>query len=126
MRSAQSSGRPKSGKSADRQRPAAEPAPGRTGPWPRLNRRPCCAVLNPAAELAPGDGLDHVHAVVAVVEAGNVREILAAGVAEDLLHLAGDLLQRLDAVGRAAGVDDRDRLHTVTAQLFNALTRRGQ
>src|SRR5690606_38874077 len=54
---------------------------------------------DPAFQLAPDDGLDHRHAVVAHVEARDMGEILAAGMGEDLAHLAVDLLQRLDAVG---------------------------
>jgi hypothetical protein len=52
-----------------------------------------------ALQLAPHHGLDHPHARLAVVEAGDRGKVLAAGVVEIFGVLAGDLFERFQAVG---------------------------
>ena len=61
----------------------------------------------PARQLAPGDRLDHAQAILAVVEAGQRGELLAAGGLEIAGVLDADLLQRLQAVGGEAGRERR-------------------
>src|SRR5262245_49532729 len=64
--------------------------------------------LEPAFEL-PLDQVDEqLDSARAVVEAGNVAELLPAVLVEDFLVLLGDLLERLDAIGGKAGRDDGD------------------
>jgi hypothetical protein len=57
---------------------------------------------DPALKFAADDGLDHFHAAIAVVEAGNVGELLAAILVEDLACFAGDFLKRFKAIGDEA------------------------
>ena len=63
-------------------------------------------LTDPALKLAQHQLADHVHAGIAVVQAGNGGKLLAAIVPEDLGILLRDLLQRLQAIGREAGRDD--------------------
>src|SRR5579884_3763621 len=67
--------------------------------------------LNPALELAHDHVADDRHAALTVVEAGDVREILAPRPAENLGVLDGDLFQGLETVGREAGRDDDQVAH---------------
>src|ERR1700754_2093079 len=50
---------------------------------------------DPALQLAQHQLADHVHAAVAVVQAGDGGEVFAAGVLENLGVLLGDFFQRL-------------------------------
>ena len=52
---------------------------------------------------------------------GHVREMLAAVMQEDLAALHRDLLQRLQAVGDEAGIDDRDPLHALAGEPLDRL-----
>src|SRR5690606_19812425 len=70
----------------------------------------------PAAELAPHQMLQQFHARRAVVEAGKRRELLTAMLAEEFRVLDGDLLERLDAVGREAGRDHGEAPHALVAE----------
>ena len=56
------------------------------------------AESNPTRKLAANQRLNHRHAIVAVVQAGYVAEIPAAGMAEYFGRLDGDLLKRFNAV----------------------------
>ena len=56
-------------------------------------------------------------AAFAVVEAGDEAEFLSAVLEEDVLGLASDLFQCLDAVGGEARRDDGDPFHAVTREL---------
>src|SRR5690606_5711218 len=76
-------------------------------------RRPAPLVLrglDPAAEFLADHGLQHVHAAVAVVEAGDIGVLLAPRLLELLAAGDGKLLQRLDAVDREGRRDDGDLL----------------
>src|SRR5262245_7886960 len=76
---------------------------------------------DPAFKLAPDHAHEHGDAVIAVVEAGDVAELLAAVIEEDLLVLHGDFAERLDAIGGEAGRDDGDPLHSVARQRLYCL-----
>src|SRR5882757_4307649 len=64
----------------------------------RSSRRFMAHPSDPALKLAQHQGADHVHAGIAVIEAGDRRKLLAAIVLEDFGILLRDLLQRLQAV----------------------------
>ena len=72
-----------------------------------LWRGPYCAA-QPTFKLAGEQGAQHRHAVVAVVEAGQIGEIAAAGGEEGLAAANRQLLQRLQAIGGEARREDRD------------------
>src|SRR5215210_2352480 len=92
-------------------------------PSPELCRGPLLAVENsdPALELALDDVADDAHALVAVVEAGQIGESLAAVRLEIVPVLAVELLQRLEAIGREAGRDDREALDAALRQRRHGL-----
>src|SRR4051794_19936349 len=77
--------------------------------------------LDPALELAQHQRSDHIHAGVAVVEAGNRGKLLAAIVLEDLGILLRDLLQRLEAVGGKTRRDHRDAARALFRQTLHGL-----
>ena len=70
------------------------------------------------------EALDEVDVRIAVVEAGDVAEPLAAGVHEDLAVLALDLLQRLEAVGGEGGRDHRHFAHPAGGKRLHRLVDR--
>lgn len=74
--------------------------------------------LQPAPQLAPHHGLDHVHAGGAVIEAGDIGEFLAARRQEALLAAHGDFFQRLDAVGVEGRGKNSDLLLALARQRF--------
>src|SRR5262245_11786409 len=77
--------------------------------------------LDPALKL-PLDQVDEqLDSARAVVEAGNVAELLPAMRPEDFLVLLGDLFERLDAIGGEAGRDDGDALDPRPRQGFDRL-----
>src|SRR5262249_45558927 len=80
--------------------------------------------LHPALELAQHQVLDHPHAGLAVVEARDVGEILAAGALEVVRVLDRDLLQRLEAIGRKAGRDHGEILDPLAGQTLDGPVRR--
>jgi hypothetical protein len=65
---------------------------------------------DPALQLAPHDGLDHLHARWTVIEAGNVGEVLAAIFMEQFACFTSDFLKRFEAVGDKSGIDDGNPL----------------
>src|SRR4029453_3390951 len=76
---------------------------------------------DPAFEL-PLDQVDEqLDSARAVVEAGNVAELLPAMLVEDFLVLLGDLFERLDTVGGEAGRDDGDAFDPRPRQSFHRL-----
>src|SRR5690606_1698773 len=77
--------------------------------------------LDPAGEFAPDHRLDDRHALVAVVQAGDMRELFAAGIDEFLAYLAIDLVERLDAVGGKTRVHHGDPPDPVMRQLLDRL-----
>src|SRR5919112_1442319 len=81
--------------------------------------------LQPAFELPLHDVADHPHAILAVVEAGQVGELLAAVVHEDLAILPIELLEGFEAVGREARRDDRHALDAALGQGLHGLVRVG-
>src|ERR1041384_5942266 len=87
--------------------PAARPLP--RAPVSRARKRAGSRAY-PALQLAPHDMRNHRHAGFAVVEAGNRGEVLAPRVVENLGVFAGDLLQRLEAIGGKSGRHDREIL----------------
>ena len=62
--------------------------------------------LDPALQLALDNVQQHADAAIAVVEAGDEGEVLAAMLKEDLLVLLGDLFERLEAIGGEARRDE--------------------
>src|SRR5688572_9207883 len=62
--------------------------------------------LYPTLKLALDQMHEHLDAVLAVIETGDVAEPLAAMFKEDLPVLLRDLLQRLQAIGDEARRDD--------------------
>src|SRR5262249_46657085 len=75
----------------------------------------------PAFQLALDHMQEHADAAVAVVEAGDEGEVLAAVLEKDLLVLLGDLLERLEAIGGKARRDDGKPLHAVACQCLDRL-----
>src|SRR4029077_11378984 len=59
--------------------------------------------------------------MLTVVQAGNVGELLAAMMFENLGIFLRDFLERLQAVGRKPGRYDRNPPHTVLGQSFHGL-----
>jgi len=78
------------------------PAPAHDPPTPGPHPSRRSPTLYPAGKLALDQMDEHAYAALAVVEAGDVAEPLAAMLEEDLLVLLGDLLERLDAIGGKA------------------------
>src|SRR5262245_18007128 len=77
--------------------------------------------LDPAFQL-PLDQVDEqLDSARAVVEAGNVAELLPAMLVEDFLILLGDLFERLDAIGGEVGRDNGDAFDPRTRQSFHRL-----
>src|ERR1700677_1278701 len=72
---------------------------------------------DPALKLAQHQLANHVHAGVAVVEAGDRRELLTAIVLKYLGVLLRDFFQRFQAIGGEAGRDDGDAAHAVLGKL---------
>src|SRR4051812_38530135 len=70
----------------------------------------------PALQLPLDDVPDDPHAVRAVVEAGQVREGLAAVMHEDLPVLDVELLEGLEAIGREARGHEGDAFHSALGQ----------
>src|ERR1700733_10559909 len=82
---------------------------------------PKSQLSNPALKFAQNQLTDHVHAGVAVVQAGNRCELLAAIVPEDLGVLLRDFLQRFQAIGGEPGRDDGDAAHAVLGEVGDGL-----
>src|SRR6202041_2233736 len=76
---------------------------------------------DPALKFAQHQLTDHVHAGVAVVQAGDCRELLAAIVPEDLGVLLRDFFQGFQAIGGEPGRDDGDAAHAVLGELGDGL-----
>src|SRR3954453_18074164 len=64
----------------------------------------------PPLQLAPHDVLDHAQPEVAVVQAGNMGELLASPGAEGFGGKNRDLLQRFQAIADEARIEDRHPL----------------
>src|SRR5262245_7387355 len=77
--------------------------------------------LDPAFALPLDQVNEQLDSSRAVVEAGNVAELLTAMRAEDFLVLLGDLLERLDAIGGKAGRDDGDAFDPRPRQALHRL-----
>src|SRR6476620_3936954 len=77
--------------------------------------------LEPALQLALDNMQKHADAAIAVVEAGDVGEVLAAVRKKDLLVLLGDLFERLEAIGGKARRENSDPLHTIAGQRLDGL-----
>src|SRR5262245_57548408 len=77
--------------------------------------------LDPAFEFPLDQVNEQPDSALAVVEAGNVTELLPAMHAEDFLVLLGDLFERLDAIGGEAGRDNGDAFDTRPRQGFHRL-----
>lgn len=88
-------------------------------------RRRAGGDIDPARQVGGGKLLDHLHPVVAVIQAGDVGQGLAAGLMEFFFQLVADLVQRFQAVG-----DESRRQHhhmpvAVLGHLHHALVRIG-
>src|SRR4028118_1931395 len=79
----------------------------------------------PSFKLASDDAAQHCEPRLAVVEAGKVGEIGAAGAEEGIAAADRQLLQRLEAIGREAGRHDRDLAQPPAGKAFEHLVRRG-
>src|SRR5262245_27777610 len=77
--------------------------------------------LDPAFELPLDQVNEQLDSALAVVEAGNVTELLPAMRPEDFLVLLGDLFERLDAIGGEAGRDNGDAFDARPRQGFHRL-----
>ena len=82
-------------------------------------------VSDPAAEVFLDHGGQRIHMRGLVVEAGDIGELLAAGMLEGFLDFLVDLFERLDAVGREGRRDHRDLLLSLFRQLGDVLDRVG-
>jgi len=93
------------------------------GPAKRRNRilTRFCVRSDPAGQFAPSQRPDDIHAIVAVIQAGNMGEVLPTGFTKNLSGLAGDFLKRLQAVRYKAGIEHRDRFHPVLREFFDGL-----
>src|SRR5580692_7146692 len=76
---------------------------------------------DPPLKFAQNQLADHVHAGVAVVQAGDRREPLAAMMPENLGVLLRDFFQRFQAIGGEAGHHDRDAAHAIAGELRDGL-----
>src|SRR5205085_1288819 len=66
---------------------------------------------NPSRQFARDEMADDTHAFFGIVEAGDGDEVPPASVMKIFGVLVRDFLQRLKAIRRKAGRDDRDVLH---------------
>src|SRR5690606_33809233 len=85
----------------------------------RLSTRPSGisrARLDPTTQLAVYDAREKLEVIGTVVQARYVREALAAGRHEGILHLLLDLLQRLDAIRREPRRDHGNPLLPLAGQ----------
>src|ERR1700724_3696879 len=78
---------------------------------------------HPALELAHGELPDHQHAGLAVVEAGDGGEILAAVALEHMRVLDPALFERLDAIGGKALRQHDEIVHALLGQRLYRLDR---
>src|SRR5436305_1607669 len=79
-------------------------------------RKPSGSSSDPSLQLAQHDMRDHRHALLAVIEARDGGEVLAARMMEVLGVLARDLLQGFQAVRRKTRRDDRKVLYATRRQ----------
>src|SRR5579863_2516969 len=88
--------------------------------WAPVFGKKSCAKIrsHPALQLTHGELPDHQHAGLAVVEAGNRREVLSADTFERARIVDRDLFQRLQAIG---GKSRRHHDHVLDALLRQRL-----
>src|SRR6266702_4911249 len=87
----------------------------------RSSRRFMARPSDPALQLAQHERPDHVHAGIAVIEAGDRGKLLAAIVLEYLGILPRDLLQRLQAISGEARRHHRDAAHAFLGETLHRL-----
>src|ERR1700693_5503622 len=102
---------------------ATLPPPTEAASAPSSSPAPCetATILHPAPQLALDDVEKNADTALAVVEAGDKSEVLAAMFEKNLLVLTRDLLERLEAIGCKARCDDGQMLHAVARQRFDGL-----
>src|SRR3954466_9393258 len=76
---------------------------------------------NPTLQLSQHELAYHVHARVAVIEAGNEGKLLTAVVLEDLGVFLRDFLQSLQAIGGETRRQHADPAHALLAQPLHGL-----